>query len=63
MKVDILAVTPERALRLLKTAGSKLLTEESLESDLEAAGIVENGTFSLVDLAAFWVRLLDGGLT
>lgn len=58
-----LQVTIEKAAAILAAAGARSASPEALEADLDAAGIdlAEDGTFSVIDLAAAWVRLTGGG--
>ena len=56
----ISAVTPEQLVQLLKQAGSRTITEETLAADIEAGCPVnEDGTLSLIDYAV-WLMLGTG---
>lgn len=51
------ALTPEQLVLLLKQAGSRTITEETLAADIDAGCPVnDDGTLSLVEYAAWLVR-------
>lgn len=55
------ALKPEQVVRLLKQAGSRIISEEVLTADLESgAPKNEDGTINLIEYAA-WLAKENGG--
>lgn len=52
--LSLTALTPEMLVRLLKQAGSRTISEDSLASDINSGAPVNtDGTFNLINYAAW----------
>ena len=59
--LKLTALPPEMLVRLLKQAGSRLISAETLAADFEAgAPRNEDGTVNLIEFAAWLVKGEDG---